>query len=169
MMSPLRDHVSYANVVATLALFVALGGTSYAVLRVGSAEVVDNSLRSRDIRNDTLRGRDLRDGTLRARDMGRNSLGSGVIKESALGAVPRARDAERLGGLNAEDLKLKCPAGTLARAGACIETGPRAASGFLIATDVCDQAGRGLATMAQLDRFARVNGPLPAKEWTSSV
>ncbi len=48
-------QLTYANVVATLALFVALGGTSYAVLHVGSDDVVDNSLRSRDIRNNTLR------------------------------------------------------------------------------------------------------------------
>jgi hypothetical protein len=51
----LGNRLSYANVVATLALFVALGGTSYAVLQVGSNAVVDNSLRSRDIPNNTVR------------------------------------------------------------------------------------------------------------------
>src|SRR5688572_32178567 len=126
MMSPLRDHVSYANVVATLALFVALGGTSYAVLHVGSNEVVDNSLRSRDIRNNSVLGRDVRNRTLHARDLRRNSLGSGAVKESALGVVPAAQGAERLGGLTAQDLKLKCPPATVARAGACVETSARA-------------------------------------------
>jgi hypothetical protein len=47
-------RLSYSNVVATLALFVALGGTSYAVATlprnsVGSAQVRDGSLRAADL------------------------------------------------------------------------------------------------------------------------
>ena len=68
MLSSLRKHLSYSNVIATTALFIALGGTSYAVLRVDSREVVNNSLRSVDVRNDSLRSRDIHDRTLRARD-----------------------------------------------------------------------------------------------------
>jgi hypothetical protein len=168
-MTRLRDRLSYANVVATLALFVALGGTSYAVLHVGSDDVVDNSLRSKDIRNNTVRSRDVHDRTIRARDVRRDSLGSGVVKESALGTVPRAAEAERVGGATAQDLRLRCPAGTVAKAGVCIESSPRAPDGLLGAINQCDQAGRGLVTMPQLDRFARTNGPLPQPEWTGSV
>jgi hypothetical protein len=160
---------SYANVVSTLALFIALGGTSYAVLRVGSDDVADNSLRSRDIRDGALRGRDIRDTTLRARDIGRNSLGSRVVKESALGVVPRAVDAERLGGATAQDLRLKCPTGTLTKGGACIENVARPPTGFLTAINQCEQAGRGLVTMPQLDQFVRATGPLARPEWTASV
>jgi hypothetical protein len=156
-------------VVATLALFVALGGTSYAVLHVGSDDVVDNSLRSRDVRDNTLKSRDIRNRTLTASDLRPNSLGSGVVKESGLGLVPRAAEAERLGGATMQDLKLKCPPDTLAKAGACVEASPRAPADFLGAVDRCNQAGRGLVTLPQLDPFARLNGPLPAAEWTSSV
>jgi hypothetical protein len=60
-----KARLTYANVVATLALFVAFGGTSYAVLLIGSREVVDNSLRSRDVRNNTLRSRDIRERAVR--------------------------------------------------------------------------------------------------------
>jgi hypothetical protein len=165
----LRARVTYPNVVATLALFVALGGTSYAVLHIGSGDVLDNSLRSRDIRNNTLRSRDVREHTLRARDLGRDSLGSGVVKESALGTVPRAVEADRLGGATAQDLRLKCPSDTVARAGACIESSARSPDGFLGAINQCDQAGRALVTMPQLDRFLRSAEPLPQPEWTSSV
>jgi hypothetical protein len=98
----LRRRLSYANVVATLALFVALGGSSYAVIRVSSDDVTDNSLRSVDVRNNTLRSRDINDHTLRARDLRRNGLGSGAIKESALAPVPRAVRADRLGNVTAE-------------------------------------------------------------------
>ena len=168
-MNSLRRHISYANVMATVAVFIALGGTSYAVLDIGSEDVADNSLRSRDVRNNAMRSRDVRDHTLRARDLRRNSVGAGIIKESALGTVPKAADAERLGGLTVNDLRLHCPADTVAKAGVCVETSPREPAGFLGALDRCNQAGRGLITMAQLDPFARSNGPVPQPEWTSSV
>jgi hypothetical protein len=165
----LRHHLSYANVVATLALFAAMGGTSYAVLHVGSRDVVDNSLRSKDIRNSTLRSRDILDRAIGARDVKRDGLGSGVVKESALGTVPKSADADRVGGLTAQDLRLKCPGDTLGKAGVCIEVTARAPDGFLGAVDRCNQVGRGLVTMPQLDQFARSNGPLPQAEWTGSV
>jgi hypothetical protein len=168
-MRRLIERLSYANVIATLALFVALGGTSYAVLHVSSDDVVNNSLRSRDVRNNTLRSRDIRERAIRARDVRRDSLGSGAIKESTLGTVPKATDAARLGGVTAQDLRLRCPTGTIAKAGVCIETAARPAAGFFGAISECDNAGRGLVTMAQLDRFARSSGPLPGREWTSSV
>jgi hypothetical protein len=165
----IRRHLTYSNVTATLALFLALGGTSYAVLRVSSDDVVNNSLRSADIRNETLRSRDVRDRGLHARDLRRNSLGSGVVKESALGTVPRATESDRVGGATAQDLRIRCPSDTVAKAGVCIESSPRPPDGFLGATTHCDNAGRGLPTMPQLDQFARSRGPLPQAEWTSSV
>ena len=154
---------------ATIAVFVALGGTSYAVLGIGSADVTDNSLRSRDIHNNTLRSRDIRDHTLRALDVRRNSLGAGVIKESSLGIVPRAAQADLLGSATAQDFRIRCPADTTARAGVCIETLARPPDGFFGAVNHCDQAGRGLITLPQLDAFLRSNGPLPQLEWTASL
>ena len=49
-----------------LEFFVALGGTSYAALRVTGDNVVDNSLRGRDVKNDSLGTRDI--ANLRATD-----------------------------------------------------------------------------------------------------
>jgi hypothetical protein len=165
-----RRHLTYANVIATLALFIALGGTSYAVFNVGSREVRDNSLRGRDIRNNTLRSRDIRDQSLLARDIGRDKLGARVIKESALATVPRATEAERLDGASAQELRIRCAGNTVAQAGGCIELSARGPAGFLGAVNICDQVGRGLPTMAQLDAFIRSpHGPAPQPEWTASV
>ena len=156
----LRSHLSYANVTASLALFIALGGTSYAVLQIDSRDVVDNSLRSKDVRNRTLRGNDLR----------RNSIGGGAIKERALGRVPQAASAESLSGRTADDLRVRCPAGTSAAATVCFESTARPAEGFLTATNICDQANRGVATLPQLDTFIRRGGGVsPEGEWTASV
>jgi hypothetical protein len=170
VLSSFRKHLSYSNVIATAALFIALGGTSYAVLRVGSREVVNNSLRSVDVRNNSLRSRDIRDRTLRARDVKPEALGGGVVKESALGQVPRAADADRVGGLTGQELRVRCPLATLALGAVCVERSARVPTGFFGASNTCDNAGRGLPTMPQLDGFARSQGPLtPGGEWTASV
>lgn len=67
MLTRLRDKLSYANVVATLALFIALGGSAYAigVGAIGSREIRDNSVRSRDVRSNSLTGRDINERSLR--------------------------------------------------------------------------------------------------------
>jgi hypothetical protein len=123
--------LSYSNFTATAALFVALGGTSYALIRVDSDDVVNNSLRSTDLRNNSVRSRDIRDRTMRARDVTRNGLGGEVVKESALGQVPLAANAERVGGVTAQDLHIRCPADTVVKAGVCIERTGRPPEGFL--------------------------------------
>jgi hypothetical protein len=62
-------HLSYSNVLATVALFIAIGGTSYAALRiprnsVGHAQLRNNAVTSLKVRNGTLRARDFKAGDL---------------------------------------------------------------------------------------------------------
>src|SRR3954453_695446 len=83
----MRPRLTYANVVASLALFTALGGTSFAAIQLTSAnvrdgsltgrDVKDGSLRSRDVRNETVTSRDVRDHSPRARDFRRGVLPMG--------------------------------------------------------------------------------------------
>jgi hypothetical protein len=55
----LRSFATFSNMIALCALFVALGGTSYAVTKIGSKQIRNNSVRSADIRNGTIRPRDI--------------------------------------------------------------------------------------------------------------
>jgi hypothetical protein len=75
---------SASLVIACLALFVALGGVGYAAATIGSAAIVDNSIRSKDVRNENLRGKDIRADTLKGAD----------IDEPSLGKVPSAANAD---------------------------------------------------------------------------
>ena len=77
MVRSLRRRLSYANVMATFAVFVALGGSSYAALTVTSATVKNNSLKSADIRNNSLRSVDVRNNSLLAKDFKAGQLPSG--------------------------------------------------------------------------------------------
>lgn len=113
----IRRRLSYANVTATIAVFIALGGSSYAAL--------------------SITGRDVKDGSLTGKDVKRNTLGGTRIKESRLGRVPHARRADRLGGLSAAQLKQRCPPATVHSTGACVELAARAAAPYSLAVDVC--------------------------------
>jgi hypothetical protein len=70
-------HLTYANVTATLALFIALGSGAYAI----------NTIGSKDIRNGAVRSADLRNGrAVAAQDVRRNALGPEQIDEKSLDA-----------------------------------------------------------------------------------
>jgi hypothetical protein len=63
-MTSLRPRITYANVTATLALFVALGGTGYAALQlprnsVGSKQIRRAAVHSSEIRNHAVKVRDI--------------------------------------------------------------------------------------------------------------
>ena len=146
MLDQLRKRLSYANVMATIAVFIALGGSSYAALRIDSGDIANNSVRSVDVRN----------GSLSDRDVKRNGLTGRSIRERRLGRVPRAQEADRLGGLTAADLLLKCPQGTFLVADVCVETAPRSAASFGAAVVACATTeptrspGRRLPTYGEL-------------------
>jgi hypothetical protein len=73
-----RRKPSPATVISLVALFVALGGTSYAAITVTGANVRNSSLTGADIRNSSLTGTDVRDGSLLARDFRGGELPSGA-------------------------------------------------------------------------------------------
>ena len=77
MLTRLHGKLNYSNVVATLAIFLALGGTSYAAVTITSKNVKNESLTGSDIKNRSLTGKDVRDGSLTAADFARGQVPSG--------------------------------------------------------------------------------------------
>ena len=70
----LRGRLSYANVTASLALFIALGGTGYAAVTlprnsVGSAQLRSNAVGTKEIRRGAVRSGDIRNRTIRLSDL----------------------------------------------------------------------------------------------------
>lgn len=94
MASRIRPRLTYANVVATLALFLALGGSSYAALSltgddiidgtIGSLDVANNSLRGIDVENGSIRGAEIRDRTLTGDDVLSGSITAQEIANGTL-------------------------------------------------------------------------------------
>ena len=160
-----RSRLTYANVMSTIAVFVALGGSSYAALRIDSADIQNNSVRGVDVRNRTLTEQDIK----------RNTLGSRSIKESRLGRVPRARNADRLGGMSADQFLLACPDGTFPIADVGVERSPRAPVAYGAAviqcatTDFPATPGRRLPTHGELQAALTGLQLAPGGELTSEV
>jgi hypothetical protein len=71
----MRSRLSYANVMATLAMFIALGGSSYAAITITGKNVKDSSLTGRDIKNNSVRSADV--AGLRATDFKTGQLPAG--------------------------------------------------------------------------------------------
>jgi hypothetical protein len=63
-----RFRLTYANVIATIALFIALGGTSVAAkkLVITGKNIKNNTVTSADIKNYSLRAKDLKKGLLKS-------------------------------------------------------------------------------------------------------
>src|SRR5215212_8718892 len=69
----LRKRLTYANVMSSLAVFIALGGSSYAAYTINGASIKNRSISGKKLRHNTLTGVQ--------------------IKESRLRRVPRAKTA----------------------------------------------------------------------------
>ena len=89
------------NAVAYLALFVALGGTSYAATRITSAQIKNNTIQGKDIKNGSIKSADVGNGSLLKKDFKKGQLPSGKTG-------PRGQD-----GTNGKD---GAPGGALAYA-----------------------------------------------------
>ncbi len=73
MLRAFRSRLTYANVVASLALFIALGGVSYAAIKlpknsVGASQIKKNAISGSKVKNSALTGSDIKDKSLTASD-----------------------------------------------------------------------------------------------------
>ncbi len=71
--------LTYSNVMASAAVFIALGGSSYAAVKVTGKDVKNGSLSGKDIRTGSLGSGDVRNGSLRAADLRPDVLKAGPV------------------------------------------------------------------------------------------
>lgn len=141
MLARFRSSVTYANVMATVAVFVALGGTSYAVATgsIDSREIKNNTVGTKDLRNNDVRSRDVRDRSLLAQDFKAGQLPAGEAGargpqgpkgDTGLQGDPGMSGYVQVNGFSAGDSSQEqsasatCPQGTkVVGGGAVINTG----------------------------------------------
>jgi hypothetical protein len=84
-------HPSPALLVASLALIVSAGGTTYAATMISGADIKNESLTGADVKNWSLTGRDIKNGTLTSRQI---KIGSLLSTDFAAGQLPRGASGE---------------------------------------------------------------------------
>lgn len=125
----LAGSMSYANVMATLAVFVALGGTGYAAVVITGKQVKNNSLTGADVKNGSLATADIHDFSLLRKDFKRGQVPAG----------PRGRQGPAGPGDGATGPA--GPAGPTGGTGPSGPTGPAGANGATKVTVVSSQCG----------------------------
>lgn len=124
MIDTVRRRLTYANVMSTLAVFIALGGSSYAAVTISGNSIKNRSISGKKLRTNTLTGKQ--------------------VRESTLGRVTRARAADnaaRLEGFGAADFKIRCPGDTFPIADVCVERTSRPAAAYGSAVRQCASVG----------------------------
>ena len=87
MLRTTRTHLTYANVIATVSLFVALGGSSYAAV-----SLTRDSVRTGHIKNGQVKAVDVADGSIRMADMNKSDVSEMKNRDEV--RVTRLRGAE---------------------------------------------------------------------------
>jgi hypothetical protein len=87
--------------ISLLALFVALGGTGYAAVKINGKSIKAKTITGNKLKNKTLTGGKFRNKTLTGGKFKSDTLTGSQIKESTLGTVPRADVANVAGTANA--------------------------------------------------------------------
>jgi hypothetical protein len=184
-----HTHLTYANVVATLALFIALaGGTAFAAKHL----LPKNSVGTKQLKNGSVTGAKVKDGSITSSKIALSTLGTvpnAAHADSATSAgsaetakiadiatnaatAATATNAQSLQGLSPAQIaalaKLTCPADTELVAGTCFETTARPAASWETAVRTCGKAGRFLPNASQLTTFD-ILGPSAQVEWSSEL
>ena len=105
----LRKRLSFANVTSMLALFVALGGTSYAAITlpansvgrtqirtsgVGQSEVAANAVGRSEIRRSGVGRSEIATGGVTQKELAMNSVGPGEIRDGRISPADLSDDAK---------------------------------------------------------------------------
>lgn len=147
-MKKIRPRLNYANVMSTLAVFLALGGaTAFA-----ATQLAKNSVGSRQLKSKAVTTGKIAPGAVNGSKVANGSLTGEDIDLSKLGTVPaasyatHASDADMISGHSAS-----CPGGTTLIRGICFDTHSNSpAHGVEEAALACAAKGGYLPTPMQL-------------------
>jgi hypothetical protein len=175
-MDRLRHKLTYANVMATVAVFIALGGASYAAVNLPK-----NSVGSRQIKTGAVTGTKLKNGAVTRAKIAAGAVGGAQLNLSSIGTVPSAThaasadsatDARTLGGQSAAQIAvaatIKCPTATLAAGGMCFDATQRPPANFRVALQECAARGMSLPTLGEAATLLIGKG-LIERDWAGSA
>ena len=150
-----RPRLSYANVTATLALVLAIGGTSYAAVTINGKNIKNRTIAGKKLKKNAVTGAEVRESKL-GKVPSATQADNAATADTAAGAT-NAANATKLGGATPESYRVACPGGTIRLLDECFEPNLRAAATLPLALKECGAAGRRVPTFPELEA-ARQNG-----------
>jgi hypothetical protein len=181
----LRKHLTYANVMSSLAIFLLLGGTAFAAGKISGSRLKNNSVSGKKLKVGSVSGSKIhtgsisntkiQGGTITGSRLTANTLTDREVNMAKLGKIARASTADnatnagKVDSKDASQLVVKCPAGTIDLGAYCAENGARSSATGYAAAKACIQAGGFLPDAAALigaEDAGKIS--IGASEWSSS-
>jgi hypothetical protein len=150
-MRALRNHLTYANVMSTIAMVLALGGAT----ALAAGHLGKNSVTSKSIKNGAIKTADLKGGAVTNAKLGGDAVKGANIADGAVGI-----------GDVAASLHLQCRGGTQYLQGGCIENNPHGTTDWGNAEFACQNAGARLPNVSELMTLAKRGVVFGAQEFT---
>lgn len=152
-MQAIRKHLTYANVMATMAVFLALGGSAWALSK--------HSVGARQLKKNAVTSAKLKKGAVTKAKIAKGAVNGAKIADASIG----------IGDVSAS-LHLLCRSGTSYLQGACIQDSPGSDT-FANAMSSCRAAGGRLPSPSELltlvARGVTIVHPTTTFEFTDSV
>jgi hypothetical protein len=86
-------HLSFSNVIAVIALFIALGGAAYAGSKINGKNIVNKSIGGGKLKNETITANKIKKGAITSAQIAPGSIDSTQININTLTTVPSAQTA----------------------------------------------------------------------------
>ena len=145
-------HMTYANLMASIAVFVALGGTGYAAVKVNGKNIKNKSIAGKKLKRDTLSGSQIKESTLKT--VPRAQSADRAASADSANTATTAGNANTLDGKDSASFRLRCPAGMQLDGDICFEAIARGSGWWITAVLECGKASRRLPTLAELLQLA---------------
>jgi hypothetical protein len=99
---PIRQRLTYANVMSSIAVFLILGGaTAFAATKIGANQLKANSVKTGKIVKEAVTAGKIKKKAVTTSKLAKEAVTGAKAKESTFGEVPSAANANALGGLAA--------------------------------------------------------------------
>jgi hypothetical protein len=150
----IRTYLTYANVMSTIAVVLALGGAT----AIAAGHLGKNSVTSKSIKNGAVKTADLKNGAVTNAKVGDGAVKGANIADGSVGIADAAAS-----------LHLLCRSGTQYLQGGCIQNNPNGTTDWGNAQVACQDQGARLPSPSELFTLAKRGVVFGSREWSDVV
>jgi hypothetical protein len=170
VMHQIRKHLTYANVMSSLAVFLILGGaTALAATKIGAGQLKANSVKTGKIVKEAVTTSKIKNEAIGTTKIANEAVTTAKLQNNAVTGAKVADGSLGAADLASGTLTPTCPGGTVLSQGVCFETAERPAAPYKSATETCAGIERRLPTTNELIGFTLKVTAIPNMEWSGDL